>query len=698
MASRLVNRLTLARHARFVGRAAEKELLEAALRDSSLPFYVLYIYGPGGIGKTTLMREYAFLCESRQALPILIDARHLETSPQAFLDALRGGLGVGPEVSPFEALAAQQRHVVILIDTYELLAPLDDWLREAFLTELPENTLVVMAGRQPPSPAWRADPGWRPLIRTLPLRNFSSEESRVFLSQRQLPAEQVKTVLNFTHGHPLALSLVADVFAQRQDIQFAPDAAPDVVKILLEQFVQKVPGPAHRAALEVCALVRLTNESLLAETLQLEDAHDLFDWLRGLSFIDSGPSGVYPHDLAREALVTDLRWRNPAWYVELHNRAREYYMKRLQETRGHEQQRTLFDYVFLHRDSPVVRPFFEWQVGGGGILTDALRPSDVPQLLAMVAQHEGEESADLAEYWFSRQTQGTVVFRDPKGQPAAFLMMVAVNLADAQDLELDPAVRAAWEYLQNNAPLRPGERATLFRYWMAADTYQAVSPPQSLIFINMVLHYLTTPGLAFTFLPSADPEFWLPMFSYVRIPRLPEADYVIEGRQYGVYGHDWRAVPPLAWLDMLAAQETGTSQPTAPPAPAEPLIVLSKTNFTEAAHAALRDYCCPDVLRVNPLLRSRLLVERVGVNASEAQRVSALQEMLSEAADALRQSPRQEKFYRALYYTYFQPAPTQEKASELLDVPFSTYRRHLKSGVSAITETLWQREVSGTDR
>src|SRR5690349_464155 len=105
MASRLVNRLTLARHARFVGRDDEKGLLESALRDSSLPFYVLYIYGPGGIGKTTLMREYAFLCESLQALPILIDARHLETSPQAFLDALRSGLGVGPEVSPFEALA-----------------------------------------------------------------------------------------------------------------------------------------------------------------------------------------------------------------------------------------------------------------------------------------------------------------------------------------------------------------------------------------------------------------------------------------------------------------------------------------------------------------------------------------------------------------------------------------------------------------
>ena len=34
---------------------------------------------------------------------------------------------------------------------------------------------------------------------------------------------------------------------------------------------------------------------------------ELFEWLRNLSFIESGPLGLFPHDLAREALVADLR-------------------------------------------------------------------------------------------------------------------------------------------------------------------------------------------------------------------------------------------------------------------------------------------------------------------------------------------------------------------------------------------------------
>jgi len=66
---------------------------------------------------------------------------------------------------------------VALIDTYETLAPLDGWLRDTFLPQLLENTLVVLAGRAPSSIAWHADPGWQTLIRTLPLRNLNRDEN-----------------------------------------------------------------------------------------------------------------------------------------------------------------------------------------------------------------------------------------------------------------------------------------------------------------------------------------------------------------------------------------------------------------------------------------------------------------------------------------------------------------------------------------
>jgi hypothetical protein len=53
------------------------------------------------------------------------------------------------------------------------------------------------------------------------------------------------------------------------------------------------------------------------------------------------------------------------------------------------------------------------------------------------------------------------------------------------------------------------------------------------------------------------------------------------------------------------------------------------------------------------------------------------------------------KLYRVLVHTYFQPLATQEQVAEVLDLPFSTYRRHLKAGLTRLSELLWQKEIGG---
>ena len=69
-ASRLATRLTLARQRRFVGREAERDLFQRALVAPDLPFAILYIYGPGGIGKTTLLGE-SLLASERAEVPAI---------------------------------------------------------------------------------------------------------------------------------------------------------------------------------------------------------------------------------------------------------------------------------------------------------------------------------------------------------------------------------------------------------------------------------------------------------------------------------------------------------------------------------------------------------------------------------------------------------------------------------------------------
>jgi hypothetical protein len=73
--------------------------------------------------------------------------------------------------------------------------------------------------------------------------------------------------------------------------------------------------------------------------------------------------------------------------------------------------------------------------------------------------------------------------------------------------------------------------------------------------------------------------------------------------------------------------------------------------------------------------------------------VAALQAALREEIEGLGRSPREAKLSRALVHTYVEPAPTQERAAELLDLPFSTYRRHLTGGIARVVELLWRREL-----
>jgi len=122
-------------------------------------------------------------------------------------------------------------------------------------------------------------------------------------------------------------------------------------------------------------------------------------------------------------------------------------------------------------------------------------------------------------------------------------------------------------------------------------------------------------------------------------------------------------------------------------------MMLSEPDFAAAVQKSLRDIARPGALRENPLLRSRLIADATDAAPGDVERVTALQNVLKEACETFQASPRQAKLYRALYHTYLHPAPTQEQAANLMDVPFSTYRRHLKAGITQVVENLWHREI-----
>src|SRR6185503_3027016 len=214
----------------------------------------------------------------------------------------------------------------------------------------------------------------------------------------------------------------------------------------------------------------------------------------------------------------------------------------------------------------------------------------IPALEKMVAKHDGKESAELAVHWSGRYPQNVTVWRDVDGLPLGFILSLPLQIMSQEDEKIDPAVKSTLEYLANNAPLRVNEAAMLFRFWMERDNYQNISPVQSLIFLQVAKQYLVTPALAFTFFPCAEPDFWTAILSYAELTRLPQADFEVDRKRYGIFGHDWRVMSPAVWIARLAQKEIGATGHTALPPTEEQLIFLSHDDFSNAVKQALQDF------------------------------------------------------------------------------------------------------------
>jgi hypothetical protein len=496
-----------------------------------------------------------------------------------------------------------------------------------------------------------------------------------------------------THGYPLALTLVAENYVQTGTLGLGPDPSLDIVTVLLDRFVEGVEDPLYRDVLELCSLIRMTTESLIADALNSERAGELFAWLKSLSFMEVSPFGLMPHDLARDAIATELRWRNPDRYSELHHRARAYYSDRLDRANGPAQQLILFDYIYLHRDNPVMAPFFQWH-SQAPAFTDTAKPDDLSEILRIVERHEGSDSARWAQFWFEQQPEAFLVMRDSVHSNLLRGLLVALNIATAGNAaQEDPATALAMDYVRSTAPLRAGERATYFRFWMADDGYQAVSPVQSLIFVSIVQHYVTEPNLAATFLPCANPEFWAPMFQYAMHPLIDSLTFEVGRTRYGVYFNDWRVLQPKPWLAVLSEREVPIKASEDKPMPRGDIVVLSREGFEESIGEALKSFTNVARLAKNPILRSRIIAERVSAEADPKERIAKLRELISNAAETLSANSKDDKLYLALEACYLKPQRSQEAAAEKIDVSIATIRRHLKSGTARVSDLLWQMET-----
>jgi hypothetical protein len=235
---------------------------------------------------------------------------------------------------------------------------------------------------------------------------------------------------------------------------------------------------------------------------------------------------------------------------------------------------------------------------------------------------------------------------------------------------------------------------TQTRFLVDRDTYQQPSPTLNAIAVVTLQEYLAIPRLAWDFLTLHEPERWDEFFALADLPRAEGADFVVGGRRYGLFAHDFRRVGVAALME-LWTERALSQDPTLGLTLTDDALVLSQAEFADAVRQALRELHRRDVLSHSPLLRTRAVRDLAGVDNPDAE---ALADVLRTAVEVLGRHPRDDKLMRAVERTYLRPIPNQEAAAEVLGLPFSTYRRHLTQGVARLVARLWEQEIYGTSR
>jgi hypothetical protein len=246
---------------RLANRTKEVEFFKKMVRGETTK-RILLIQATSGMGKTSLLAEFAALCpvHAEAALLVKIDLKSAQTGIAYIFSKLQRGLGeesftrfdaalnkflsAGVEVSDnqiegtenqiqvvlnaeseevrnfrlsklqeafFRDLSAIKKPVVMILDTFNLApASVADWVGGSFLAAVAEvrNIRVVIAGQSVPKPTIE----WEDIAETHCLMGISDIEAwHLFVEARGLPFEReaVKAFVRVFNGNP---DLIAKVF------------------------------------------------------------------------------------------------------------------------------------------------------------------------------------------------------------------------------------------------------------------------------------------------------------------------------------------------------------------------------------------------------------------------------------------------------------------------------------------------------
>jgi DNA-binding CsgD family transcriptional regulator len=547
------DRLAAAVATALVGRAEEGARLSALLSPDGPA--AVFVHGPGGIGKTTLVTG------TLARLPLnwaIVDGRRMEPTVPGALAALGAALGV---TAPPSATAAGEQITdagvdVLVIDSFERLNLLDGWFRNELAIALPATVTTVLVGRRGPNVAWRTSPGWRTLLGELVVGPLTTGDVNRLLEAHGIRGEDAVRIRTFARGHPLAVVVAGEAVARRPGLPLGSGAPAEVVEELFAVLLDDL-GPTERAVAEAASVLRRVTLPLLAAVLDEPNVEQAWRALRELPLTVTTAAGVEFSGLAAPVLLEALELRDPARVRTLRTRAARAILDSL--THGPDWESTA-DLLHLVQN-PLIRNAY----APPGMLqhpVEQARSEDHDDIVAIARRFAGEESARLTERWWQARREAFAVARAADGGVAAFSVTATVDDRAGSASE-DPIVRAVADHLRDE-PMPSGAVAVVFRWALGRRLGERPTPEVATLVIDLKRTYLqlrATLRRVYTVVvdwPAAAPVLQVMGFESLTELVVGDRRFVLACLDFGPGGVD-------AWIGRhVLAEQAG-------PVPAEPL-------------------------------------------------------------------------------------------------------------------------------
>ncbi|MFP3915647.1 MAG: hypothetical protein ACLFWM_12285 [Actinomycetota bacterium] len=410
----------------FSGRSAEMRRVDAFLKAGS-PHRVLILHGPGGVGKSAVLRE-----ARRRAVGCGYVVRWVDGRDPHVGDAVLSHLS-----DTGEGVAG-----LLMVDTYEQVEGIDAGLRSTLQGVL-DSWRVVIASRRRPAESWRSPP-WDRLAAALELGPLPRDEAALLLRRRGVEADEA--LLDWARGEPLALTVAADAASAGGGLE--PSQVGDdegIAEMIFQRLIGNDRSTSNFDVLAAASVGHLVDASMLEAMVPDVDPPAAERWLRGVSFSEELNGRIVLHARVREAVRTLLRAEDPAHYRQLRRRLADHLHARAR--RG--ENRMISEMARLVDD-----PRIRWGLGvesaathrAGGVL-----PGDEELVEAAVAPSQPRRW-ELVRRWFQRSPQHIVAVRDRDGELTGVGIYVTAEDAPAWADE-DPVLGSWLDHARaSNAP------------------------------------------------------------------------------------------------------------------------------------------------------------------------------------------------------------------------------------------------------